>query len=120
MPVIASSILSRRRIVCIEQPEIHLHPKHQTELANLFVECCKKENNIFIIETHSEHLLLRLRNLIRKGEISNEDVSIVYVNKDEGKTYCKEIRVNKYGNLIERFPEDFFDVSYREVMDICF
>lgn len=114
LPIIVQSIISKDSTICIEQPEIHLHPRLQTTLANLFTKGMKK-NNTFIIETHSEHLMLRLQNLIREGEISPSDISVIYVDKTEVGSYCIELRLNKDGEFIDSWPNGFFEEGYREV-----
>lgn len=114
LPIIVQSIISKNSTICIEQPEIHLHPRLQTTLANLFVKGIKN-NNTFIIETHSEHLMLRLQNLIKKGDISPRDISIIYVDKTEIGSSCTELRLNKNGEFIDLWPDGFFAEGYKEV-----
>lgn len=78
LPVIIQGFLSSKdSTTIIEQPEIHLHPKMQADLADLFIDIVKKTNEKkLIIETHSEYLLKRLRRRISEGVISPDDVSI--------------------------------------------
>jgi predicted ATPase len=91
LPVIIQGFLSSNNsTTIIEQPEIHLHPKMQDDLADLFIDIVKKsEGKKLIIETHSEYLLKRLRRRISEGKISPDDVSICLFNpqtKDSGAT----------------------------------
>lgn len=78
LPVIIQGFLSSKKsTTIIEQPEIHLHPKMQADLADLFIAIVKNSNDKrLIIETHSEYLLKRLRRRISEGVISPDDVSI--------------------------------------------
>lgn len=78
LPVIIQGFLSSNHsTTIIEQPEIHLHPKMQADLADLFIDIVKEtKNKRLIIETHSEYLLKRLRRRISEGIISPDDVSI--------------------------------------------
>lgn len=118
LPIIVQSLVSQKNIICIEQPEIHLHPKHQTTLANLFVEGVARGNQ-FIIETHSEHLILRLQNLIREGKIRAEDVSVNYIDKEIDGSYCLQLRLNEKGDFIDPWPNGFFEEGYKEVIFRC-
>lgn len=68
-----------------EQPELHLHPRMQAELADLFIDSsCVKHRTYpqVLLETHSENLILRLQRRVREGQIKASDISIVYVSKD--------------------------------------
>ena len=82
LPFIVQSLVSEKQIISIEQPEVHIHPKLQADLGDLLAEAIKEpRQNRFIIETHSEHLILRLQRLVRKKEIRPEDVSVIYVSR---------------------------------------
>ena len=59
LPFIVQSLVAEKQIISIEQPEVHVHPKLQADLGDLLAAAIKKENpNQFLIETHSEHLIL--------------------------------------------------------------
>ncbi len=115
LPVIVQSIASKGNVILIEQPELHIHPKLQTELGQLFADCIKSPlNNFFVIETHSEHILARLKKLIRNGNLSKDDISVVFVDKDPDSSRCLNLRISQKGHLLDRFPKGFFDEDYRE------
>lgn len=83
LPVIIQGFLANKNTTTIiEQPEIHLHPKMQADLADLFIDIIEtnKKAKKLIIETHSEYLLKRLRRRISEGIISAESVSICLFN----------------------------------------
>jgi len=116
LPVITQSVLSHRKILCIEQPESQIHPRLQSELASLFADCIRPPfDNRFIIETHSEHILLRLQRQIREGTLSAEDVSIVYVLPQSQGAKCLPLRLDSHGDFIDEWPHGFFEEGYREI-----
>ena len=68
LPVLVMAYGSHGKLLAMEQPEIHLHPALQAELGDVFIEAALGErDNTFILETHSEHLILRLMRRIREG-----------------------------------------------------
>ena len=99
--------------IAVEEPEVHLHPKFQSLLAEMFIDAYKNYNVHFIIETHSEYLIRKLQTLIAKKEVSNSDVSIIYVydkdNRPDSEPQVKRIDVSDKGMLLGRFGEGFFD-----------
>jgi hypothetical protein len=116
LPVIAQSMLSRRSLICIEQPEIHLHPRLQAELAELFVRCLPEPRaNAFLIETHSEHMMLRLQRLIRERRLDPKDVSVVYVDSAGESTRAVQLRLDTDGEFIDQWPDGFFEEGFREM-----
>ena len=109
--------------VWMEQPEIHLHPQVQAELADVFISAIKarehgKERDVqLIIESHSEHLLNRLQRRIAEGALAPEDVAIYFCRRSGASTELEPLRVNIFGE-IENWPENFFgdemaDISAR-------
>lgn len=99
-------------LICVEEPEIHLHPKYQSLLADMFVEAYQKYNIHFIIETHSEYLIRKLQVMVAEKEnaLSPNDVSLNYVEKDEnGVSTNLKIEIMEDGRLGSSFGEGFFD-----------
>ena len=75
--------------ILIEQPEIHVHPKVQADLADLFIETSK--THTVIVETHSEHILLRIQRRIAEGTFSARDITIYYFEPSPDGTKVKSI-----------------------------
>jgi predicted ATPase len=120
LPLIVQALVSPEGSMTIaEQPEIHLNPKLQCELADLFAFMAKRDQKI-IIETHSEYLLLRLRKLIADKTISSDDIAIYFIEKKEGYSDIREIKVEPDGHIdSEQWPDDFFEDSLREALSLA-
>lgn len=99
--------------VWMEQPEIHLHPQVQAELADVFIaainarESGKPRNAQLIVESHSEHFLNRLQRRIAEGAVAQDQVAIYFARRAGASTELESLRLNKYGD-IENWPENFF------------
>ena len=99
--------------VWMEQPEIHLHPQVQAELADVFISAIRsrEDGNVrnvqLIIESHSEHFLNRLQRRIAEGEITPDEVAIYFCKRVGGATELEPLRINLCGD-IENWPENFF------------
>ena len=105
-------------ITAIEQPELHVHPRLQVELGDLFAAQAAR-GRVFLIETHSEHLMLRLLRRIEetssnelpegKPALKPDQVSVVYVEQIEGEVRATRLRIDETGEFIDRWPQGFFD-----------
>lgn len=113
LPIIVQSFKSNGDLILIEQPEIHIHPKLQAEMGSMFAEAC--ENNNFIIETHSENILLRLKKMVRTGKLDKDKLSIIYVDKTEEGSICCPIRLDDNGDFVDKWPKGFFEESLEEL-----
>lgn len=117
IPVIIESFYARDdSLILIEQPEIHLHPKAQSILGDLFIAASNNGKRHFIIETHSEHLLNRVRRRIAEGKIKKEDVVIYYFENTSDGTSIQEVKLNKKGQYF-KFPKGFFEEDFREAFE---
>ena len=108
------------RILCVEQPEIHLHPRLQANLADLMIANIRGEGEKqWIVETHSELLILRIQRRIREGKLDPSDVSVLYVDPNATDTEGSEIlqlRLDEHGDFIDTWPDGFFEENFRELM----
>lgn len=109
--------------IYIEQPELHLHPAAQADLADLFVNCVLENNNgkRIVIETHSEHLIRKLQVLIadKNNMFTNEMIKIYYVDKDEqGVANVEEMKILPNGKFQKRWPSGFFDKAHELSMEL--
>ena len=126
LPVIVEGVTTRTHsfldpehsIICVEQPEIHLHPRLQAEIADLMISTTKGDHGKqWIIETHSELLIRRIQRRIEEGAISPSDVSVIYVDprKDSGSEVIM-LHLNEHGEFIDDWPSGFFEEGYNEMM----
>ena len=134
LPVILHAFGETEKLIAIEQPEIHIHPALQAELGDVFIESALGENkNTFLLETHSEHLILRILRRIREttendfrtwskelkkacpNGIRPEDVAVLYVEPGEDGANVKQLRINELGEFIDEWPGGFFDERMKEV-----
>ncbi len=85
----------------MQQPEVHLHPRAQAELASFFVHSYKNSGNRIMIETHSDHIIDRFRISVRTGLLNADDVSILYFEPKSRGVEIHSMSLDKYGNLID-------------------
>lgn len=114
LPVIVECfVVPPDSVVIFEQPEIHLHPKVQSDLADVFVDAIHaredgKDRNVqFIVESHSEHFLRRLQRRIAEKTMDPEDAALYFVRTDRSEARISELEVDRFGN-ITNWPHDFF------------
>jgi hypothetical protein len=134
LPVIINAFGKQNEFIAIEQPEIHIHPALQAELGDLFIESALGENkNTFLLETHSEHLILRLLRRIREtaeGDMEDwpedlrkacpdgirpEDVAVLYVEPGEEGAKVIELPITPDGDFSRPWPGGFFGERSKEL-----
>ena len=76
----------------------------------------KVEGTNFIVETHSESLMLRIQRMIRVGQLSPADISVIYVEPNvDGSGYPQELRLDEDGEFVDEWPSGFFEERFDEV-----
>ncbi len=102
----------------IEQPELHLHPGAHGALADLYLEAIGRDAGQFLIETHSENFLLRIRRRIAEGTFSADDVALYWVNDDLAATpRVRRIHIDSQGE-VDFWPRGVFSEDLEEVKAI--
>ena len=97
----------------LQQPEVHLHPRGQAELASFLVNSVRKRGHGFLVETHSDHIIDRVRISVRKKLLPAEDVSLLYFEPKRNFVQIHNLRLDEYGN-IENAPPGYRDFFLRE------
>jgi hypothetical protein len=110
--------------IAIEEPEIHLHPKYQSLLMDMFNDAYQNYNIHFIIETHSEYLVRRSQVLVAEAKYTDEaellekcPYKVYYIPQpQEGKPY--DLMYKPDGKFTKRFGKGFFDVADGLLLDL--
>lgn len=124
VPVIVASLRKQDGVLGIEQPELHVHPAIQVGMGDLFIKAGAADQDrlssgkTLIIETHSEHIMLRLLRRVREqtdGEVppgmlglTPDDLSVIYVEASVEGVRFRPLRVSPDGDFVDRWPHGFF------------
>ena len=113
------------KLFAVEQPELHIHPALQVSLGDLFIDGMHNSNRTMLIETHSEHLLLRLMRRVRETtrhskhqttkveqpdhELTPNDLSVIYIRPTPAGVKFTPLTVTNKGDFDAPWPEGFFE-----------
>jgi len=125
LPILIQAYQGVAHWIAIEQPEVHLHPALQAELGDLFIETATQKHGAnYIIETHSEHLILRILRRIRETTegrlpdglppVTPEDVSVHFVQPGDNGATIKRLEIDQDGQFLDAWPGGFFEEGFRE------
>jgi len=121
LPVVARALMDRINMInIVEQPELHLHPAAHGNIASLMVDSAlQNKNSKYIIETHSENFILRIRRLVAEGKIPKEMINIYWINYDieQGASSLEKITLDDNGE-VSFWPEGIFSEAFEEVKAI--
>lgn len=110
-------------ILIVEQPELHLHPAAQSDLAELLVEFVSDPQKRILVETHSEHLIRKLQVCVANPEIAitKDMVKIYYVDKRDGSNEAsiQEMKLCDDGRFEKEWPSGFFDKAFQLTMELA-
>ncbi|WP_348685740.1 AAA family ATPase [Aeromonas bestiarum] len=124
LPLIVAAVDKRKGIIACEQPELHVHPRIQVGIGDLLTQ--NADNKTFLVETHSEHLILRILKRIRQTSddelpegvepVYPQDVAIVYMEPTPDGTKTWRIEIDGDGEFRQRWPNGFFAERREELM----
>ena len=131
IPVVVAALRTQDGVVVIEQPELHVHPAIQMGMGDLFIRAAASDPDSLsacktvIIETHSEHIMLRVLRRIREqidGELppgviglKPDDLSVVYVESNLEGVRFRPLRVDEEGEFRDQWPHGFFEERGEEL-----
>lgn len=125
LPVVVAACDPQAGLVCIEQPELHVHPSVQVGIGDLLLDGALNNGLSFLIETHSEHLILRLLRRIRETAenelpdgmhaVTPDDVMVVYLEKNAGSVKAHSLPINEQGDFDTPWPRGFFEERGEEL-----
>lgn len=125
LPVIVAALHIKEGILAIEQPELHIHPALQVTMGDLFISQIEKKAVTFLLETHSEHLMLRMLRRIRETEegalppgksaLRPDQMAVYFVEQGQAGISVTSIRVSGEGEFIDRWPRGFFGERMEEL-----
>jgi len=122
-PFIVAAHTADRKSIAIEQPELHIHPAMQVVLGDFAIDAAHNRGINMLIETHSEHLVLRLMRRLRetfqsgnenRPPVTPKDICILFVEADPAGTVVREMPLNELGQLVKAWPGGFFEEGLRE------
>jgi hypothetical protein len=107
LPILVDTLLrsNSNEVFLLQQPEVHLHPRAQAELGSFFARLAGKRRR-FVIETHSDYLVDRVRMEVRDKHLQPEDVSLLYFQREEHGAVIHNLTLDKDGNIANP-PSDY-------------
>ncbi len=127
LPIVVAAVHSKARLVAIEQPELHVHPALQVALGDLLVSQATEKDTQFLIETHSDHILLRLLRRIRETNgnelpprvtaLTIDQMAIYYFESDEDGIHVRRLEITQEGDSRGDWPHGFFEEREGELFD---
>jgi hypothetical protein len=128
MPIIVAALETAPGLSMFEQPEIHVHPAIQVALGDLLIEAVTREGGrrLLLVETHSEHLMLRLQRRIRQTTeheldegapaFTDDKLSVLYVERGGDGVRIQRLRLDEQGDFTDRWPKGFFAERMEELL----
>lgn len=118
LPIVVQSVLKTTSgILLLQQPEVHLHPRAQAALGTFFAELLAAKDRTFLIETHSDHLVDRIRQEVANSTIPAEKVLILFFHKPHIETTVYPITLDANGN-VENAPECYREFFLEEELKL--
>lgn len=119
LPVLVGAYSAEQNsLFIVEEPEIHLHPRAQAALGDLFLDLYRRKIQC-IVETHSEHLIMRLQRHVASGDIPPHDLGVNYVTATAQRKKIVRLPLNEDGIFGKKWPEGFFEERMEEALELA-
>jgi predicted ATPase len=97
--ILAKIMQKNNKFICIDEPEIHLHPSIIDKLVSVLIEMAEHEDKQFLVSTHSEHFINSLLKNIVEGNLKNEEAKVYYLEKTRKETKTEYQEINDNGQI---------------------
>lgn len=121
LPVVTQAFYAPpRSTVLMEQPEIHLHPRAQSELGDLLIEAVSaredgaNRNIQLLVESHSEHLLRRIQRRVAEERIDPRQIALYFCYSGPSGSALERLELDSFGDILN-WPPDFFGDELEDV-----
>jgi predicted ATPase len=131
IPVVVGCVAKNVGLLAVEQPELHIHPAVQVGIGDLFIQAIRLTDSglptgkSLLIETHSEHIMLRLLRRIRETTakalppgapaMNLEALSVIYVEGGDEGVHFRQLRIDEEGEFRDLWPDGFFEERAEEL-----
>jgi len=105
-------------LVLVEQPELHLNPRLAVWIGDALISAIEQGKTV-LVETHSEHIVLRLRRRIAEGMLSPKQVALYFVHREGGQSHLTRIDLDEMGQPVKDWPRDFWGEDYEEALHLA-
>lgn len=118
VPIVVQSILAaKERLLLLQQPEVHLHPKAQAALGSFFVDMVVDGEKHLVVETHSDYIVDRIRQEVAAGKVKPDAVQLLFFEKQGIETTIHPITIDELGNVVDA-PPSYREFFLREEMNL--
>ena len=108
LPIIVQGLsVPKNGLFIIDAPEVHMHPYIQSEMVDFFIDLARQKN--VMIETHSEHIITRIRRRIAEGELKPEDINLCFVENNGYGSQYQTLSINTKGSFYGDMPKGFMN-----------
>ncbi len=118
IPTVIEGVAGSSEIICVDEPEIHTHPRLQAKIADMIIETATSDDSSkqWIVETHSELLARRIQTRIAEGKLTPEDVSVLYIDPRGDHSEVIKLELDEGGEWLTDWPHGFFDDGASEIV----